>query len=465
MRKAGVLLHPTSLPGKLGMGDFGTCVYSFIDFISEAGFRIWQMLPLNPVNESNSPYQSDSAFAGNIWMISIEKLIEDGFLTEGELNNLDGQERLKHSYKETKRMKKELFWKAYGTFKKKHLFEWEYEQFCRENQFWLEQYSQFWALQKQFKQKCWTKWPKENKDRIRLVEKNSELIEQIEFCKFLQFEFQRQFKKVKEYANSKGIEIVCDIPIYVDPESADVWVNRELFQLNEDGNVEFVSGGTPDFFSATGQKWNGCLYQWEAHKKDQYHWWKKRFEHLLKMCDIVRIDHFNGIFRYWSVPADGVASEGHWEFGPGEDFVEQILTTVPREQIIVEDVGNVTEQAVEAIKKYQLMGMQVLENGDQDWNRKNCAFYTGTHDNNTLIGWMEDKKLTGKSRWEYIDKVMQSDSEYAIVQFQDVLGEGREARMNIPGDNGLNWEYQFEMNQLTDEVMRKMKRCIAESGR
>lgn len=467
MRKAGILLHPTALPGKLGMGDFGECAYRFIDFIHNAHFSMWQMLPLFPVNASNSPYQSDSAFAGNVWLISVEKLVDMELLEVHEIESEVAKMSSERTFCETKRIKQQLFRQAFERFQTADQFDDEFYSFCNENRDWLDDYSMFNALTKKYQDRKWHEWPDIAKDRECLEELKIELKEEISFCKFLQFMFRKQWINIKEYANQNGIQIVCDIPIYVDPDSADVWANRDLFQLDDSGRVSSVSGAPPDWFSANGQRWNGCLYQWENHKKKHYQWWRKRFTYLLQITDIIRVDHFNGFFRYWSVPDKGVPADGHWEKGPGEDFIKALLEDIRVNQIIVEDVGNVTEEAIRVRDSYHFMGMQVLQNGDKDLHRENCAFYTGTHDNNTLKGWLEEQneKNIQKQVWDCIEKVFCSDGEYAFVQLQDILCEGKEARMNIPGDDGENWIYQFDMEQLTEEVLKKTAECIALSGR
>lgn len=466
LRQVGVLLHPSSFPGKYGMGDFGESAYEFIDFLSQAKVSMWQILPLNPVSEVNSPYQSDSAFAGNVWMINLERLKEDGFLEETDFIQENTTEIKDFTY--TKKVKVYYFHIAFERFtacnteqmvKQKEKFMY----FCEENAFWLEDYSKYVVLKEQNGGVPWWEWStsclhgQDNKEACSVEDKN------ITYQKFLQFLFYQQWYSLKAYANACGIQVIGDIPIYVAPDSADVWANKKLFQLDENERVKDVSGAPPDEFSATGQKWNGCLYNWEYHKKERYHWWLSRVRFLLKAVDIVRFDHFNGLFRYWSIPKDGEPVEGHYEQGPVEDFVKELTSKINPENIIVEDLGNVTEEAVRVRDSYHLMGMQVLQNGDSDFTREHCVFYTGTHDNNTLKGWLDQLSPTERRYdgvWKCIEQVIASKSKYIILQLQDILEVGEEGRMNVPGVEEGNWEYQYAKEALTSELCQRLCRYI-----
>lgn len=463
LRQVGVLLHPSSFPGKYGMGDFGKAAYEFINFLSRAKISLWQILPLNPVSEVNSPYQSDSAFAGNIWMICIEQLEEKGFLDKSDIKQVDSISNKDFAY--TKRIKGEYFRKAFERFHacstEKMIYQKErFDYFCAENAFWLDDYSLYITLKEQYGRKPWWKWNFTYNDKEELIKKGLVDSTQVLYHKFLQFLFYQQWNELKSYANEHGIRVIGDIPIYVAPDSADVWAHKELFQFNDNEMFENVSGAPPDEFSVTGQKWNGCLYKWEQHEKDKYQWWISRVQFLLKCADVVRFDHFNGLFRYWSIPKDGEPNEGHYEQGPGESFVKSLTNTIGQEKIIVEDLGNVTEEAVRVRDSYHLMGMQVLQNGDCDFSRQYCVLYSGTHDNNTLRGWLEHNNGIYKDVWECIEKLILSKSKYVIFQLQDILEVGEEGRMNIPGLEEGNWEYQYKSEDLTDELCHKLRKCV-----
>lgn len=483
-KTCGVLLHPTSLPSQYGIGDFGSGAYDFLDFLAEGRQKLWQILPLNPPGIGDSPYMALSAFAGNPLLISPEILIKEGLVKADTV----AAETLKIKrattstdqvpFQAVKAFKEHLFREAYLTFRKSREPK-EYSQFCDENKVWLRDYALFMALSDHYDGKPWHKW---SKDLIARKEKaltawQSKLADEIRYHSFLQYLFSRQWDAVKRYAQQKGIKIIGDLPIFVAHNSSDVWANQHLFKLDELGNPTVVAGVPPDYFSETGQLWGNPLYRWTIMAADDYQWWRDRFAHLLKQVDIIRVDHFRGFESYWEIPAgEETAVGGKWEKGPGASFfhtMERYLGTMP---IIAEDLGIITDEVVKLKNTLAFPGMKVLHfcfgyavDGECPplGIDRDCVVYTGTHDNNTTIGWYEEDlpelsgfkecidtylgtnaKMSGADlSWQLITLAYESKAHTVIIPMQDLLGLDSTARMNTPGTLAdTNWSWRMESN-------------------
>ncbi len=402
-RESGILLPVSSLPSRYGIGCFSREAYEFVDWLKETGQSYWQILPLGPTSYGDSPYQSFSTFAGNPYFISLEALIEEGVLTEEECEEADfGSRADSIDYAKIYRARFPLLRKAYERSRVS-----EDPEFCRfreENGWWLKDYALYMAVKARFDQKAWTEWAED----IRLRWNNAmdyyrrELYFDIEFHEYLQYQFFKQWTKLKTYANSKGIRIVGDIPIYVAMDSADAWANPQLFQLDGDNRPTAVAGCPPDGFSATGQLWGNPLYNWEYHRNTGYGWWISRLAHCYRLYDVVRIDHFRGFDEYYSIPADAdTAVDGHWEKGPGLSFFQTIAAALGEKEIIAEDLGYVTDSVRQLVRDTGYPGMKVLEFAFDSRDSgcasdylphnypENCVVYTGTHDNETIAGWFK----------------------------------------------------------------------------
>jgi 4-alpha-glucanotransferase len=494
-RGSGILLHITSLPSRYGIGDMGPWSYRFADFLGEAKQSLWQILPLNPTEPAygNSPYQSESAFAGNPLLISPELMVRDGLLEDTNLATPPQFPKGRIDYDATIAYKEKLFDMAHECFSQtspKH----EYEKFCAENAFWLDDFALFKVLKIRFSGKVWTEWPQEIRDRQpeALQALMKELHKGIEREKFLQFLFFRQWISLKGYCNQRGIQIFGDIPIYVIHDSADVWANPELFDLDDTGNPSAVAGVPPDYFSETGQLWGNPLYRWDRLRETGYTWWIKRIAHNAKYLDLVRVDHFRGFVGYWEVPAgEANAINGSWVEAPAEDFFNTLLKRFPRLPIIAEDLGVITPDVREIMHRFDLPGMKVLlfAFGDDLATNpyiphnlpKNCVIYTGTHDNNTVRGWFE-REATPETKerlvqylgrevsverihWELIRLAMMSVANMAIFPMQDLLGLGEDARMNRPATTEGNWQWQLLQEQLTPHLTQKLLEMTEIYGR
>jgi len=493
-RRSGILLHITSLPSSYGIGDMGPWAYKFADFLSHTKQHYWQILPLNPTDPvfGNSPYHSISAFANNLLLISPELMVNDGFLFKADLEPLPNFPRNRIDYHEVIAYKKRLFHIAYERFKKREKD--ECEQFYAENYYWLEDFTLFIALNAHFKKHIWSSWPQEIRDRQTeaLQKVRKQLHERIEMEKFLQYVFLKQWFSLKEYCNQRDIQIFGDMPIYVDYDSVDVWIDPELFKLNEEKQPSFVAGVPPDYFSETGQLWGNPVYRWDVLRERRYAWWMERIKHNLKLFDMVRIDHFRGLVAYWEVPAgEKNAINGKWVEAPAEDFFSVLLKHFPDSPIIAEDLGIITPDVREIMDRFGFPGMKVLlfafgddlaTNPYLPHNHvKNCVLYTGTHDNNTVRGWFKNeatpevkKKLNlylGHSvsaqdvHWELIRIAMMSVADMVIFPMQDTLGLGEEARMNRPSTLEGNWEWQLLPEYLTPSLTQKLREITEIYGR
>ncbi len=482
-RSSGILLHPTSLPSKYGIGDLGVEAYKFIDFLILSGQKLWQVFPLGPTGYGDSPYQSFSAFAGNPLLISIDDLISKKLLTKNDIkkNNFSNSTV---EYGEVINYKNQIFHIAFENFlrNKDKLLNQKFQNFKKVNSFWLKDYSLFRALKDFFKGAPWSEWDLDIKFReTKAIDKYSKLLEkEINYHSFLQYFFFEQWFSLKSYANKNNIKIIGDIPIFVAMDSSDAWSNPNLFQFDKNLNPTSVAGVPPDYFSETGQLWGNPLYNWDFLKDTKFQWWIKRVQSNFKMVDIVRIDHFRGFSAYWSVPfGEKTAINGSWIQCPGKELFNQIKNSLGNLSIIAEDLGVITEEVEELRDYFNFPGMKILQfafNSSEESNhlphlyQKNLITYTGTHDNDTSFSWFQnlsnkDKKFVrnyldfedeSNVSWEMIKAAWSSVAIIAITPLQDLLNLGKEARMNTPGVSSNNWQWRFEEKYLTKTLEEKL---------
>lgn len=490
-RRSGILLHPTSLPGAYGTGDLGDVAFHFVDWLVVAGQRIWQILPLEPTGYGNSPYMALSAFAGNPLLIGFEDLLRRSLLTSDELRPVpESYPRLNYSEVIPYRMKclriasDRFFLKAEDSERK------EFESFREREKGWIDDFSLFMALNDRYGGMLWTGWDSEIASRKKkaLDKVRRDLANDIRFWMWTQWEFLRQWGRVKQYANERGIQIVGDIPIFVSHHSADVWARPELFTLDGKGNPSVVAGVPPDYFSATGQRWGNPLYRWDVLEEENYAWWIERIQHTLGKVDIVRIDHFRGFVDYWEIPAsEETAVRGRWKEGPKEKFFRVLKKNLGELPIIAEDLGIITQDVLDLREKLAFPGMKVLHFAFADGPEnaflphryeQNCVVYTGTHDNDTTRGWYEKASHTERDfvrrycstdgnqiHWDLIQLASRSVADLAIFPLQDILGLGSEGRMNLPGKADGNWEWRFSWSQVGPEHAERIHEISALSGR
>lgn len=482
-RSAGILLHPTSLPGKYGIGDMGDEAYKFVDFLVEAGQKIWQVFPLGPTGYGDSPYQCFSAFAGNPLLVSPDKLKEDGFLSEAELSNPPSSSPNKVDFGNVIDFKKKILRTAFNNFKKNsNGIDKDFEKFCKDRNEWLNDFALFMACKDEHNGAVWSEWDKGliHRDENSLKEWREKLSDDIQYQKFVQFNFFKQWKTLKEYANEKGIKIIGDMPIFIAYDSADLWANKELFTVDDEGKLTFVAGVPPDYFSATGQLWGNPLYKWDVMEKDEFLWWRKRFSSLLELVDIIRIDHFRGFEAYWKIPGDAKTAEpGKWVKAPGEELfntVNKYLGDIP---ILAEDLGVITPE-VEALRdKFGFPGMKVLQFAFGSGMESkflphnfppNCVVYTGTHDNDTTKAYFEKEKKNENDIYEHAQNYLNfywedilselirtayaSVANIVVIPMQDILNLGGEARMNFPSTLGGNWSWRFTWDQVNEKLVK-----------
>ena len=484
-RSSGILLHPTSLPGKYGIGSLGKEAYKFVDFLKKSNQKLWQIFPLGPTGYGDSPYQCFSSFAGNPYLIDFDLLIEQNLLTEEDLKdvNFGGNEEY-IDYGAIYNQKYPLLRKAYENFKangNKELKE-KLETFKTENSSWLDDYSLYISLKNHFNGLPWNEW----EDDIRTRKESAinkykvELANEIEYHNFIQFLFFTQWNNVKKYANDNGIKIIGDIPIFVAVDSSDAWANPEIFLFDPELKPVKVAGVPPDYFSATGQLWGNPLYDWDKLKELNYKWWVDRVRANLSTCDIIRIDHFRGFDEYWAVPyGDKTAENGTWCPGPRTDLFNSIKNELGELPIIAEDLGTMTQGVIDLREATGFPGMKILgfafDSGEENdylphTYTKNCVVYTGTHDNDTLIGWFtkakeEDRQFArdylhsqsdNEIHWDALRGAWSSVANMAIAPIQDFLGLGSEARINTPGLASGNWQWRLKDGVLTDELAERI---------
>lgn len=495
-RVAGVLVHPTSIPSAYGIGDLGSGAYRFIDFLAEAGQKIWQVLPIGPTGFGDSPYQAFSSFAGQPLLISPEKLVEKRLLVEEDFADMPKWDSKKVDYGSLIQFKTHLLKRAYESFQVSPNTEWkeEFQTFMQEHAFWLDDYALFMAGKDAHEGRSWLEWEDElrNPDEAVREKWNEKLSDSIKYYKFIQFLFFEQWTALKSYANERGIQIVGDIPIFVAIDSADVWANKELFQLDTKGYPLVIAGVPPDYFSSTGQLWGNPLYDWDAMKNEDYRWWILRVKMQLKLVDYLRIDHFRGFESYWAVPyGENTAINGEWKKGPGKDLFYAIQNALGEDiPIFAEDLGIITPEVEELRDSFGLPGMKILQfafdNTDENnflphYYSQNCICYSGTHDNDTTIGWYQKASENSKQKcrvymnsssmkeedicWDFIRTALASTASYAIIPMQDLLCKGSESRMNTPSVAEGNWAYRFEEQDMSHELASRLRGLTQLYGR
>ena len=484
-RSSGILFHPTSLPGKYGIGTLGKEAYAFIDFLKKSKQKLWQIFPLGPTGYGDSPYQSFSSFAGNPYLIDFDLLIEAHLLSEEDLKDIffgDNEEYI--DYGAIYNQKYPLLRKAYENFKSSDNNEMKgsLENFKRENSSWLNDYSLYISLKNHFNGLPWNEWAQDIKNREdgAMHHYRNELADDIEYHNFIQFLFFKQWGDVKRYANENGIKIIGDIPIFVAADSSDAWANPEIFLFDKERKPVKVAGVPPDYFSATGQLWGNPLYNWEKLRDTNYNWWVERVRANLSTCDIIRIDHFRGFEAYWAVPyGDDTAINGQWEPGPGIDLFNAIKSQLGELPIIAEDLGLMTQGVIDLREATGFPGMKILgfafDSGEENdylphTYTRNCVVYTGTHDNDTLVGWFQKAKEEDREfarnylnsradeeiHWDAIRGAWSSVACMAISPVQDFLGLGSEARINTPGVASGNWQWRLKQGVLTNELAERI---------
>ena len=490
MRTSGILMHISSLPSKYGIGTMGKEAKRFVNFLAEAGQTYWQILPVCPTSYGDSPYQSFSSFAGNPYFIDLELLCRDGLLTEEECSSYSwGADETKVDYGILYENRYDLLKKAYARFlarKPKAFYA-----FCKKEQAWLDDYALFMALKDENSGAAWQEWKRGWKFREQeaIEEAKNEYADEIEFYKMLQFLFFKQWRSLKAYANKKGISIIGDVPIYVAGDSADVWANTDQFYLDEELTPIEVAGCPPDAFSEDGQLWGNPLFRWDVMKQDGYRFWTDRIRAMSKLYDVVRIDHFRGFDSYYAIPAlDTTARNGTWKKGPGMELFKTLEEKLGKLDIIVEDLGFLTPSVLQLVKDSGFPGMKVLQfafdtREESDYLPHNyqshSVVYTGTHDNDTIMGWMKTapkdsvkfaKKYFNLTRkegynWGMMRGAWASVSDLAVVPMQDILGLSNEARMNTPSTLGENWKWRMKRRQITKKLAAKVRKYVKMYGR
>ncbi|MCB9247351.1 MAG: 4-alpha-glucanotransferase [Ignavibacteriales bacterium] len=480
-RSAGILLHPTSLPGDYGIGTIGKNAFHFVDFLVECGQKLWQVFPLGPTGYGDSPYQSFSTFAGNPLLIDLELLRDEGLLSEEDLKSIPHFNNNNIDFGKLIEVKNQLLSIAFQNYKiSGKSFSEECSTFCEDNAFWLDDYALFMAVKEFHGGKLWTEWEEDIAFRKKgAVEKWKDKLDyRFNFQKFLQYTFFNQWKKLKEYANDKGVKIIGDIPIFIAYDSSDLWANKSIFTVDDKGKQITIAGVPPDYFSETGQLWGNPLYKWKEIEKDNFSWWKKRIQKTLELVDIVRIDHFRGLDAYWEVPGGAPnAIKGNWIKAPGRKMFEAIKEELGELPIIAEDLGVITPEVEKLRDDFGFQGMKILqfafgEEGDKNFlphnYEKNCVVFTGSHDNDTTVGFLKKKKKKNSGFYEWAQRYLNyygdnitlelirvayaSVANFVVIPMQDILGLGSDARMNFPGKLGGNWNWRFDWNQVNEYI-------------
>jgi 4-alpha-glucanotransferase len=498
-RSSGILLHPTSLPGAHGIGELGGEAHRFADFLKNAGQTIWQVLPLGPTGYGDSPYQCFSAFAGNPLLINLDTLVKRGYLAADDLNPQPKFPRESVDFGTLIHWKLPLLRKAAIAFRQKadHNELAEFEAFCQLHASWLEEFALFMALKETHDYVMWTLWEREFalREPAALDRARRDLHEQIEANKFIQFEFEREWSDLKAHCGRNGIRVMGDVPIYVAQDSSDVWAQPELFDLNPDGTPRVIAGVPPDYFSATGQCWGNPIYLWDVHAKSGYKWWIARFRRAFEIVDMIRLDHFRGFAGYYEIPGtETTAVNGRWVKGPGAALFEALEGALGKLPILAENLGVITPEVEGLRNQFGYPGMAILQFAfgkdpqAPDFKPHNYprhrAAYTGTHDNDTVVGWwnstgegdsvrtpedvtkeMEFAKLYldtdgAEIHWEMIRTLMASVADTVVFPLQDALGVGSEGRMNLPGTSSGNWRWRYRAEELTVGIGDHLRRMV-----
>jgi 4-alpha-glucanotransferase len=489
-RRAGLLLHPTSLPSRYGIGDLGDEMLEVLDWAKAAGITIWQTLPMNPPGFGNSPYGCLSSFAGNPLLISPQLLLKDELLPPSALDDVPSFDNHVVDFGAVAEFKNALLRKSYAHFTDNANSDHQADlaKFSREH-IWLSEWGLYAALKERNGGRQWSAWdrPLAMRQPEALAAAEKELAAEIRFHNYVQWLFFRQWSAVRDAAEARGIRIMGDVPIYVACDSADVWANRELFQLNADGEPSVVAGVPPDYFSATGQRWGNPLYRWDLLRQEHYRWWVARIRASLRFADVIRIDHFRGFAAYWEVPAsEPTAIHGRWMPGPGRALFDAIRDALGDVPLVAEDLGFITPEVHELRRAIAIPGMKILQFAFGQVNsphlphcyEPDTVVYTGTHDNDTARGWFdntsdEEREMAlaylGAGReeieWAMIRAAYTSVARTAIVPLQDILGIGSEARMNRPGDSTDNWAWRFEAGVLTRDRAERLRKLAEITGR
>ena len=484
-RASGILYPISSLPSTYGIGSFSKEAYEFVDFLKKAGQSFWQVLPFGPTGYGDSPYQSFSTFAGNPYFISLDDLIEEGLLKKEECDALywgTNPEYVDYGAVYVSRF--EALRTAFDRFRETSAGDAEYQEFIKKESYWLDDYCLFMAIKYENEGKAWSEWKDiyRNRDKKALTVIEDMLEKPMDFFRFQQFEFMKQWSRLHQYANDNGIRIIGDIPIYVAFDSADTWAHPEQYEFDSDNIPTKVAGCPPDAFSATGQLWGNPIYNWEYMKKTGYKWWISRIRRSLEFYDVIRVDHFRGFDEYYTIPyGDETAENGEWEKGPGMDLFNAVRRELGDVEIIAEDLGYITKSVRELLRESGYPGMKVLQFAFDDTEKslylpyqhiKNCVVYTGTHDNMTTRGWIEsisdhDRDFArryinsiytdyGQFTWDFIREAFRSVSDLCIVPIQDFLVKGNEARMNSPASAVGNWQWRVTPHFLTDDLARSI---------
>ncbi len=491
-RASGILLHPTSLPSRGGIGDLGPAAYQFVDFLAAARQTLWQILPLGPVGFGNSPYSATSAFAGNTLIISLERLAERGWIDKKRIASLpDTIARV--DYERVRQTKLPLLEEAARNFLSgaKGEDRQRFEKFCWENGWWLEDFVLFDALRHRYKDQSWNTWPRDlaMRDPAAVEKTRKELAEELNVGRFLQFAFLEQWRALRAYCAARGIRIIGDIAIFVSYDSADVWTHPDAFRLDRERNPEVVAGVPPDAFSETGQRWGNPLYRWDTLRDRGYDWWAQRVSWALLLCDIIRLDHFRGFQAYWEIPAaEPTAVHGKWVPGPGEDLFLVLRRQLGALPFIAEDLGLITEDVVALRERLDIPGMRIMQFGFSNPGahiylphkfQPNTVVYTGTHDNDTTLGWWksgtseQERKFVraylGDApdgiQWAMIRAAEASVARQCVIPLQDVLGLDSSGRMNIPSSSDGNWSWRYTPESLDRNLAGKLAEIVEVADR
>ena len=487
IRASGILMHISSLPSPYGIGTMGESARQFVNFLKKSGQTYWQILPVCPTSYGDSPYQSFSTFAGNPYFIDLDELKKEGLLELSEYEGVDWEnEQDKVNYGALYEKRYPLLRKAFSKFLETQNE--EYEKFCLKEKIWLDDYALFMTIKNKYNGKSWLEWDESEKKRDKLTMARIEKEEknEIDFWKATQYFFFKQWRELRKYANDNGIYIIGDLPIYVALDSADVWANPQMFQLDEELIPTYVAGCPPDGFSATGQLWGNPLYRWDVVERDGYAWWVRRIGFACEIYNVLRLDHFRGFESYYAIPYGAVdASGGHWEKGPGIKLFRAVEAEIGKKDIIAEDLGFLTDPVKELLSESGFPGMKVFELGfdSRDANsieyqphnfKNNCVAYLGTHDNDTIQGWFKsassedvhyameyfDMHDLESGHWSMMKALWATVADLTIVQAQDLLGLGSECRMNTPSTFGMNWLWRAKENSFDDHLAERIKKYM-----